>query len=62
MLHSSPLLSFSPSFCHLNEQVKRNVDRFPGDFMFRLTKRECDSLMSQFATSKIGRGGRRNIP
>ena len=46
----------------LNEQVKRNVDRFPRDFIFRLTKRECDSLMSQFATSKTGRGGRRKLP
>ncbi|MCX6133659.1 MAG: ORF6N domain-containing protein [Ignavibacteriales bacterium] len=46
----------------LNEQVKRNIDRFPRDFMFRLSQRECDSLRSQFATSKIGRGGRRTMP
>jgi ORF6N domain len=44
----------------LNEQVKRNLTRFPEDFMFRLTKQEAESLRSQIATSKkVGRGGRR---
>jgi hypothetical protein len=48
----------------LNEQVKRNIDRFPSDFMFQLNAREHDSLRSQFATSKgaSGRGGRRYLP
>jgi len=46
----------------LNEQVKRNLNRFPEDFMFRLTKPEWESLRSQFATSKNGRGGRRYYP
>ena len=46
----------------LNEQVKRNIARFPHDFMFQLTKEEADSLRSQFATSKTGRGGRRYSP
>lgn len=46
----------------LNEQVARNSDRFPEDFMFRLTGDEFESLMSQIATSKIGRGGRRKPP
>ncbi len=46
----------------LNEQIKRNRRRFPGDFMFQLTPRENKSLRSQFATSKIGRGGRRSLP
>src|SRR5713226_6563117 len=36
----------------LNEQVKRNIDRFPADFMFRLNQQESDRLRSQFATSK----------
>jgi hypothetical protein len=45
----------------LNEQVKRNSERFPGDFMFRLTSVESDVLRSQIATSK-GRGGRRHRP
>jgi len=35
----------------LNEAVKRNLDRFPPEFMFRLTKAEYENLMSQFATS-----------
>src|SRR5450432_3892001 len=35
----------------LNEQVKRNRERFPDDFMFRLTARESAALRSQFATS-----------
>jgi hypothetical protein len=44
----------------LNEQVRRNLTRFPEDFMFRLTKQEAESLRSQIATSKkVGRGGRR---
>lgn len=35
----------------LNEQVKRNLERFPGDFMFRLTTKEWDTMRSQIATS-----------
>jgi hypothetical protein len=46
----------------LNEQIKRNRKRFPADFMFHLTPKENKSLRSQFATSKIGRGGRRSLP
>ncbi len=38
----------------LNEQVKRNIKRFPEDFMFQLTREEC--LRSQFATLNEGRG------
>ena len=36
----------------LNEQVKRNIERFPDDFMFRLTKEELEVLKSQSLTSK----------
>src|ERR1700733_473397 len=46
----------------LNQAVKRNRERFPGDFMFRLTAPETKSLRSQIVTSKIGRGGRRTTP
>ena len=46
----------------LNEQVKRNIDRFPADFSFQLNEEEFRSLMSQIAISKIGRGGRRKLP
>ena len=44
----------------LNEQVKRNVDRFPEDFMFQLTKDETEDLKSHFATSSWG--GARKLP
>ena len=44
----------------LNEQVKRNVDRFPEDFMFQLTETEFSNLKSQIAISKWG--GRRTLP
>ncbi len=46
----------------LNEQVQRNVQRFPNDFMFKLTKAEFLNLKSQFATSSWGHGGRRKLP
>jgi hypothetical protein len=43
----------------LNEQVRRNPDRFPPDFIFRLTEEETESLRSQIATLKSGRGQHR---
>ena len=46
----------------LNEQVKRNDDRFPHDFMFQLRKEEYENLRSQIATSNKGWGGRRYMP
>lgn len=46
----------------LNEQVKRNHSRFPSDFVFQLKAKEQESLKSQHATSKPGRGGRRYPP
>jgi hypothetical protein len=45
-----------------NEQVKRNLARFPADFMFQLSAEEVTGLRSHFATSKPGRGGRRYAP
>ena len=45
---------------NLNKAVKRNIDRFPDDFMFQLSKEEFDSLIFQFGTSK--RGGTRKFP
>ena len=44
----------------LNEQVKRNRERFPKDFIFELTREEFANLKSQFATSSWG--GRRKLP
>jgi|SRR5215475_2143321 len=46
----------------LNQQVKRNKERFPADFMFQLTPAEHATLRSQIVTSKPGRGGRRYPP
>jgi phage regulator Rha-like protein len=46
----------------LNQQVRRNSDRFPEDFAFQLTAAEFAGLMLQSATSKKGRGGRRKLP
>jgi hypothetical protein len=46
----------------LNEQVRRNLDKFPADFMFQLTKDEFSNLKSQIATSSSGWGGRRKPP
>jgi len=46
----------------LNKAVKRNLIRFPADFMFQLTDHEAASLRSQFVTSKKGQGGRRYLP
>jgi hypothetical protein len=46
----------------LNEQVRRNAERFPDDFMFQLAPEEWAVLRSRFATSNEGRGGRRYAP
>src|SRR5947207_12235334 len=40
----------------LNQAVKRNIERFPEDFMFRLTEHEWDFLRSQIVTLEAGRG------
>ncbi len=46
----------------LNQQLTRNLKKFPRDFVFRLTSIEFKRLMLQFATSKKRRGGRRKLP
>lgn len=45
---------------NLNKAVSRNKERFPGDFMFQMTKEELENLRFHFGTSK--RGGRRYLP
>ena len=45
---------------NLNKAVKRNIERFPDDFMFKLNKGEVENLRFQIGTSK--RGGRRYLP
>lgn len=48
---------------NLNKAVKRNLDRFPADFMFQLTAEEAEVLRFQIGTSKSARrGGRRYLP
>src|ERR1019366_928503 len=46
----------------LLQAVKRNLERFPPDFMFELSSAEWTALRSQSVTSKSGRGGRRYAP
>ena len=46
----------------LNQAVKRNIERFPQDFMFQLTKNEFENLKSQFVTSSLAHGGVRKMP
>ena len=48
---------YEVSVKRLNEQVARNRDRFPDDFMLQLTREEADSLRSQIATLKTGARG-----
>jgi hypothetical protein len=62
MLDSDIAELYKVETARLNEAVKRNVKRFPEDFMFQLTEQEFDSLRSQIAISKQGRGGRRYMP
>ena len=42
---------------HLKQAVKRNVERFPDDFMFQLTREELENWRSQFVTSKADKMG-----
>jgi hypothetical protein len=53
---------YGVSVKRLNEQVKRNPQRFPADFLFTLTAAEYRDLKSQNATSSSGHGGRRYLP
>ncbi|MCK5565296.1 MAG: ORF6N domain-containing protein [Planctomycetes bacterium] len=46
----------------LIQSAKRNIERFPTDFMFQLSEAEAESLRSQIVISKVGRGGRRYAP
>lgn len=60
MLDSNLAVLYGVTTKRLNEQVNRNRDRFPDDFMFQLTKLEFANLKSQNATSSWG--GRRTLP
>ncbi len=62
MLDSDLAILYKVTTGRLNEQVKRNLSRFPSQFMFQLTESEYKSLISQIAISNKGRGGRRKLP
>jgi hypothetical protein len=62
MLDSDLAKLYGVATFRLNEQVKRNRDRFPEDFAFQLTAQEVANLISQNAISSSGHGGRRKLP
>ena len=62
MLDSDLAVLYGVRTKNLNKAIKRNIERFPEDFMFKLTHDEVRSLRFQFGTSKEGRGGRRYLP
>ena len=62
MLDSDLALLYRVPTKSLNLAVKRNLKRFPGDFMFRLSPEEAKFLRFQIETSKTVRGGRRYLP
>jgi phage regulator Rha-like protein len=59
MLDSDLAGLYGVSVKRLNEQVRRNLKRFPSDFMIRLNREEFEALRSHFATLKQGRGEHR---
>ena len=59
MLDSDLAALYGVTTKRLNEQVHRNLRRFPGDFMYQLSQEEFESLRSHFATIKAGRGRHR---
>ena len=63
MLDSDLAELYSVLTKNFNKAVKRNINRFPNDFMFQLTKEEFEILRFQFGTSKTNsQGGRRYLP
>ena len=62
MLDSDLAQLFGVTTKTFNQAVKRNLIRFPEDFIFRLSKEEFDCLRSQFVTSNTKRGGRTYLP
>ncbi|HEX9663753.1 MAG TPA: ORF6N domain-containing protein [Candidatus Binatia bacterium] len=63
MLDADLAQLYGVATANLNKAVKRNIDRFPADFVFRLTVEEASALRFQSGISKVaGRGGRRYLP
>jgi hypothetical protein len=62
MLDRDLAVLYGVSTGRLNEQVRRNINRFPEDFVFQLTDKEWKFLISQIATSSSDWGGYRKLP
>jgi hypothetical protein len=62
MLDSDLAALYEVETFNLNKAVKRNIGRFPGDFMFQLTKDEWENLIFQNGISSSLHGGRRSMP
>ncbi|MDR0456517.1 MAG: ORF6N domain-containing protein [Treponema sp.] len=62
MLDSDLATLYGVETSNLNKAVKRNIERFPGDFMFQLTKDEWENLIFQDGISSKQHGGRRFMP
>jgi hypothetical protein len=62
MLDSDLARIYGVPTMRLNEQFKRNRERFPAHFAYQLTRQEVAGLISQNAISKKGRGGRQTLP
>jgi hypothetical protein len=62
LLDSDLARLYGVTMAALNQAVRRNPERFPADFAFRLTRQEFTALISQSVISKARRGGRRKLP
>lgn len=62
MIDSALAMLYQVETKNLNKAVKRNIERFPENFMFQLTQKETDALRFQIGTSRSGSGGRRYLP
>ena len=62
MIDSDLAVFYGVETGRLNEQVKRNKERFPEEFMFQIKKEEYGNLISQIAISSSEHGGRRKLP
>jgi DNA-binding PadR family transcriptional regulator len=62
LLDSDLASLYGVTTANLNKAVKRNLERFPGDFMFQLSTEEMGNLIFQTGTSSSRHGGRRKLP
>jgi phage regulator Rha-like protein len=62
MLDSDLAIIYGVKTKRLNEQMRRNIERFPADFMFQLNEKEWNNLRSQIATTNPQSEKRRSLP